>query len=552
MAKLRVPILRRGDVFYLRYRIPEHLKPLLGKSEIQRSLNISDRRHAAAVALRCAERLDNLKEMAMTHTLTTEEINRLVDEFIQQELERDLQNRADGVARVYGQMNDGTKQAADPAKAIETLELALDDRREELADDSYEESAQRIAEGLLGEFDEDNPTHRRLRHALGVAQVTVAKVKVDRERGIVSSEPTAAAIATSEAPKATPTISDAMERYIDAKAKADGWAENTIIEYRKSAKQFAHVVGGLAIGNIKAEHIRKLRDTMTKLPSRKNLQDKYRDLSTDEIVALGLPAADCYKPKTIKNIIHNLSAMFQWYVDIEGDITKNPAKRQAPKQGKKGKASTYENWPMDWLQRILDYKWFTSGEVAQPWYFWMLPIGLFSGMRINEIAQLRVKDIENRGGIWVFNVIDEDDFQRVKSNAARRVIPIHSRLVSFGFLEYVQALDQAGKLWPTLEPNKHGKIGAGPSNRYGEVFKELFPDRPPNKYTFHSLRGNFITEVTNNGAIEAHRDRIVGHAGESMAAQHYMGDVPLELLVDVVEKARYEKLNFSMLRAPHV
>lgn len=43
-------------------------------------------------------------------------------------------------------------------------------------------------------------------------------------------------------------------------------------------------------------------------------------------------------------------------------------------------------------------------------------IGIFTGMRLNEMAQLEVHDIELQGEVWCINVTpDSDDHKRLKN-----------------------------------------------------------------------------------------------------------------------------------------
>ena len=49
---------------------------------------------------------------------------------------------------------------------------------------------------------------------------------------------------------------------------------------------------------------------------------------------------------------------------------------------------------------------------------WVPLIALFSGMRSNEICQMRASDVRRKDGIWVFNVTDDAAGQSLKTEAA--------------------------------------------------------------------------------------------------------------------------------------
>lgn len=105
--------------------------------------------------------------------------------------------------------------------------------------------------------------------------------------------------------------------------------------------------------------------------------------------------------------------------------------------------------------------------------YWTLLIGLHNGMRINEIAQLALIDIVPRDRIMYFQVTDDDSDEalghcakRVKTDAWRRIVPVHDALMNLGLLDYIQTVRDDG---------------------YSVLFSELIggrdgPDQPASKY----------------------------------------------------------------------
>lgn len=74
---------------------------------------------------------------------------------------------------------------------------------------------------------------------------------------------------------------------------------------------------------------------------------------------------------------------------------------------------------------------------------------MFTGMRLNEIAQLETADIKQRDGIWVIDVSDvgEGSRKRLKTGAADRQVPLHDRLVATGFLDFVAVQRSRDTFW---------------------------------------------------------------------------------------------------------
>ncbi|CAP52024.1 putative DNA-binding protein [Xanthomonas campestris pv. campestris] len=90
---------------------------------------------------------------------------------------------------------------------------------------------------------------------------------------------------------------------------------------------------------------------------------------------------------------------------------------------------------------------------------WFGPIlGLYSGAPVNEVAQLRLEDIETIDGIPRFCVRKTDKKQSIKNKQIRRFIPLAQPVIDCGFLDYVEEVRHAGgeRLLPDL-PNSNGR-----------------------------------------------------------------------------------------------
>lgn len=142
--------------------------------------------------------------------------------------------------------------------------------------------------------------------------------------------------------------------------------------------------------------------------------------------------------------------------------------------------------------------------------YWIPLLGLYTGARIGEIAQLRVSDVKDVAGIHVLAITDVGDGQTVKTEAGIRKVPIHSELVRLGFVEYVGALKSQGEslLWPSLLA-RSGK----PGDFFGRWFKvyrqaQGFGALPD----FHCLRHTVRSQMAEAEISEQMMDTITGHA----------------------------------------
>jgi integrase len=176
---------------------------------------------------------------------------------------------------------------------------------------------------------------------------------------------------------------------------------------------------------------------------------------------------------------------------------------------------------------------------------WVALIALYTGMRLEEIAQLTVKDIRNEGanGATV-TVIDIHDggSNRLKNETSARLIPMHSALVRAGLLDYVKALPKASALFPGLKrrESKGGKIGA----RLGELFRKKLVALGIKRdgLCFHSFRHTVAGRLDTAGVPQSDAARILGHAVAGMSYGTYSAGPGLIRGKDTIEKITYEGL----------
>ena len=77
-------------------------------------------------------------------------------------------------------------------------------------------------------------------------------------------------------------------------------------------------------------------------------------------------------------------------------------------------------------------------------YYWIFLLGIFSGMRTNEMCQLRLIDIKKVSNIW-FMFVEDSEETRVKTESAVRKVPVHPQLIQLGFVDHVSKLKRSKK-----------------------------------------------------------------------------------------------------------
>ena len=91
-----------------------------------------------------------------------------------------------------------------------------------------------------------------------------------------------------------------------------------------------------------------------------------------------------------------------------------------------------------------------------------------------------------------------------------------------------------------------GKRSHSISKRLGTRRKQLGFDR--GKYTFHSLRANFVTELDNQGVDLSIIQSLIGHRQQSLVRSVYSGGPKIEKLRKIVNRIDYGSKILSLVQ----
>jgi integrase len=268
------------------------------------------------------------------------------------------------------------------------------------------------------------------------------------------------------------------------------------------------------------------------------LIDVTRAIASDFVDGLNV------SQRTRKQYRTSLKCLFESAKDRGRFTGDNPFE----KKGKRIQGESYKPFTVPELQTLFDAlpceiapKKHTP-ETALPW---VARIALYTGMRLEEIAQLTVADIRecpaNGATITVIN-IHNGGTNKLKNETSARLVPVHSELVRVGFLDYVKTV-KAGPLFPGLKrrASKGGKVGA----RLGELFRKTLVRLGLKRdgLCFHSLRHNVAGRLDAAEVRQSDAARVLGHAVEGMSYGEYSKAGPgLKIVSATVEKISYEGL----------
>lgn len=179
--------------------------------------------------------------------------------------------------------------------------------------------------------------------------------------------------------------------------------------------------------------------------------------------------------------------------------------------------------------------------------YWLPLLGIFTGARVNELAQLGIDDIIEEEGIPAILITSAgDDGKRLKNESSRRIIPLHQDLLTLGFLVYTRNIRQQGhdKLFPSLKlgPNgyQHYFNSQHFAGRRGWLRKQL-PDLEPGM-GFHCFRHSFATMLKNEEIEERLIEELMGHRLTSQSMGRYGKPYKADVRIRAINKIQYRLL----------
>lgn len=169
--------------------------------------------------------------------------------------------------------------------------------------------------------------------------------------------------------------------------------------------------------------------------------------------------------------------------------------------------------------------------------FFVLLLVWYTGMRREEVCKLLVSDVDRLNGTW-FISIDFTSAGRVKNRSAVRLIAISDELVRLGFIEYFDAIRDAGHeaLFPEL-------VSQRADAKKGDTFYKLWwiYIAPMMKtlqrgQALHAARHTVSTELKELEVFEEHRNDALGHKGKGEGTTRYAKATRVAKLKELVDQ----------------
>ncbi|MFC4258537.1 tyrosine-type recombinase/integrase [Marinobacter lacisalsi] len=526
----------RNSGYYFRYALPQTLRPLFGW-EIKRSLktrSLALARKRARVFLVSFERL-------VSTVVQEPDLMKLSRDNIESLLAKWAQEVREEIEETEATLPPMSREAK--LDRVRAHEIAFDIPKADYFEHRTEAQA-RVARLFLDyegvTYREDSPAFslflRRMQEiglTLNDYQLALMSGAPRPPLGPQSSAPKESAIKQERQAAAKP-LSALVEEYL-REAEAKGVQPRSLEEYRTSLSSFVELHGDVPCSEVSRASAVETYSNYKRLPPNRNKKKEFKGKSALEIVAMNPP--ETVSENTIKKFITRVSTFFNWCENSEY-ISRNPAQNLS-ERGKKRKSAERSPFTDDQLKKLFHPDVFRPDAFTKAYQYWLPLLGLYTGARITELAQLRPQDITSHNDIPCIHFTPHAG--PLKTAASERMTPIHSKLITLGFVDFAKRAKQKGqpRLFPEAKTSSAPNFGHNPSKWFGRFLREQGITEK-HKEVFHSFRHTVATRLQNEyGIPPSIVGDVVGHESDGMTAGRYRATASIETLSEAIEKLSF-------------
>ena len=337
-------------------------------------------------------------------------------------------------------------------------------------------------------------------------------------------------------------ISETIEKY--CLENRVHWRAKTEFENRFLLDLLVDILGDRQIGSLTLEDNRRYKEAGLKLPKNRSKLPQYRDKSVNELIAMEIPQSEKFGARNALKYLSRARTFLTW-ARINGFMREEVGSvltYKLPERDKKRRLPFSQKE----LRKLICSPEYKKGLHRHDHHFWLPLLGMWTGARLNELCQLSVLDVRRLNNIWVISIRDGED-QQVKNETSIRDIPIHSKLIELGFLNFVTSQRKNGehRLFSTLSRKRDG-FGTNASKWFCDYQERcgVSPLDPKRELKgFHSFRHTVSTRLANSTAPGMHErviNQLLGHEkGTSESMQTYTHAINIKALKAAVEQIQY-------------
>jgi integrase len=543
-------LIKRNHIYYFRLRIPQDIEPYFLRKEIWKSLKTRDHKSAKTTMSKLLYSTERLFLHLRSGMFTDTQMKQLVKDYLQGYLDRCESIRSIGMVRyeTAGQQPVGTDAGVQGIvdASVAAIDGLIESSKRMLMLNDFSSVGVRVGwyikdKGLA--VDVGSVEYTTLCREILKAEIEALKVEKERMSGNYDNRydnflentitpPVQVPLATlpQDAAPSVVMLSQVIADNIKEADLAGSWTEKTKAENESIYRVLVEILGDRDVRTITYQDLVVFRDKLAKMPANREKKPAYKGKTVDQILAMR--RVEPISVSTLNKYLIRVSSLFKWAAKRQYILVNYSEGLTLPKNRKaEDERAVYAK---EDIQRIIDS---LVADASKPENFWIPLVGLYSGMRLDEICQLHLADVVTVDDILCFNINDNGG-KKLKTLSSVRVVPVHPMLLRLGFHNYVDGLRKKGKeqLWVNLRKSRDGH--SQDFGKWYQRFNRKFVTKDPKK-VFHSFRHTLANNLKQIGVQEVTIAEILGHANESMTMSRYGKRYEPKVLMEALKQLDY-------------
>lgn len=455
--------------------------------------------------------------------------------------------RADNPVLTYEDMRGHLREMAE-------MELLL--RRPDIFEpdmmDVYRDQYGELGESLVNATASESLTidqHRYINEAQDVIKACMARVEgnsqplidyIDGFDGGVRQS--AKQEVDSVEPRPAVTLRFLVEQY--EKEKAQNWKPATLKENQASHDTLIEIFDYLGLTDLTAltrANMLKVRDVLQKIP--KNRKQRFKDVSLVDLLTTD-KTHECMDVVTINNkYLVKMAALFKWAVRNDlliKNLTEGLELKVPPRKASEARKA----FSVMQVGQLIDAaKKYSQKPSGKPYHYYVVMLAAITGARLNEVAQIQVKDVMTTSHGTAYIHINEDAStlpgKSIKNPYSERCVPLVDGAYGFALADFMALIEtrrsaggEDAMVFDGLKLMKNG-YGEQVSKWFNRtLLPKVVADREG--LAFHSFRHTVATQLKQHGVELAYAQAILGHSSGSITYDRYAKEVEVDRLANVL------------------